>query len=144
MTVVIRDAEKPPPPRPLPAWARASDARMDAADCALFAGAALSGLDPIVRASAPFAGVWRQRLALRAAIATVRMTGRREAEADLRDAWFLRAKGAALGPAGEHLQAWRLLASNSTLSLEGLERAALCFGLSALVPLTEMRSAQGL
>jgi Protein of unknown function (DUF1403) len=108
MTMLIRDSEKPPPPRPLPAWARASDARMDAADCALFAGAALSALDPIVRASAPFAGVWRQRLALRAATATVRMTGRREAEADLRDAWFLRANGAALGPAGEHLQAWRL------------------------------------
>jgi Protein of unknown function (DUF1403) len=138
MTVVIRDAEKPPPPRPLPAWARASDAHMDAADCALFAGAALSALDPIVRTSAPFAGVWRQRLALRAATATVRMTGRREAEADLRDAWFLRAKGAALGPAGEHLQAWRLLASNSTLSREGLERAALWFGLSASVPLTEI------
>lgn len=66
------------------------------------------------------------------------MTGRREAEADLRDAWFLRAKGAALGPAGEHLQAWRLLASNSTLSREGLERAALCFGLNASIPLTEI------
>ena len=78
---------------------------MDAADCALLAGAALSALDPIVRANAPFAGVWRQRLALRAATTTVRMTGRREAEADLRDAWFLRARGAALGPSGEHLQA---------------------------------------
>jgi len=138
MTVLIREAEKPPPPRPLPAWARASDTRMDSADCALFAGAALSALDPIVRASAPFAGVWRQRLALRAATATVRMTGRREAEADLRDAWFLRAKGAALGPAGEHLRAWRLLASNSTLSREGLERAALCFGLNASIPLPEI------
>jgi hypothetical protein len=136
MTVLIRDAGKPPPPCPLPAWARASDARMDSADCALFAGAALSALDPIVRASAPFAGVWRQRLALRAATATVHMAGRREAEADLRDAWFLRARGAALGPAGEHLQAWRMLASNSTLSLGGLQRAALCFGLSVSVPLT--------
>jgi len=58
------------------------------------------------------------------------MTGRREAEADLRDAWFLRAKGDALGPAGEHLHAWRMLASNSTLSPEGLRRAALCFGLN--------------
>jgi hypothetical protein len=96
MAVVIRDAEKPPPPCPLPAWARASDARVDASDCALFAGAALAALDPIVRANAPFAGVWRQRLALRAAAATVRMTGRREAEADLRDAWYLRAKGDAL------------------------------------------------
>ena len=135
MTVVIRDAEKPPPPCPLPAWARASDACVDASDCALFAGAALSALDPIVRASAPFAaataGVARSD-------ATVRMTGRREAEADLRDAWFLRARGAALGPAGEHLQAWRMLASNSTLSLEGLQRAALCFGLNASIPLAEI------
>lgn len=138
MAVVIRDAGKPSPPCPLPAWARPSDARMDTAGCALFAGAALSALDPIVRANAPFAGVWRQRLALRAATATVRMTGRREAEADLRDAWFLRGRGAALGPAGEHLQAWRMLASNSALSLEGLQRAALCFGLNASVPLAEI------
>jgi hypothetical protein len=130
MAVVIRDADKPPLPRPLPAWARAPDARVDASDCALFAGAALAALDPIVRAPVAFAGVWRQRLALRAAAATVHMTGRREAEADLRDAWFLRAKGDALGPAGEHLQAWRMLASNSTLSLEGLRRVALCFGLN--------------
>jgi hypothetical protein len=36
------------------------------------------------------------------------------------------------------IQAWRLLASNSTLSREGLERAALCFGLNASVPLTEI------
>ncbi len=66
------------------------------------------------------------------------MTGRREAESDIRDAWFLRAKGAALGPAGEHLQAWRMLASNSTLSVEGLRRAALCFGLNPSNPLTEI------
>jgi hypothetical protein len=85
-----------------------------------------------------FAGVWRQRLALRAAVATVRMIGRREDEAELRDAWFLRAKSDALGPAGEHLRAWRMLASNSTLSVEGLERAALCFGLNASIPLTEI------
>jgi hypothetical protein len=138
MAVVIRDAEKPPPPCPLPAWARASDARVDASDCALFAGAALAALDPIVRANAPFAGVWRQRLALRAAAATVRMTGRREAEADLRDAWYLRAKGDALGPAGEHLRAWRLLASKSSLSLEGLRHVALCFELNTSNPLTQI------
>jgi hypothetical protein len=66
------------------------------------------------------------------------MTGRREAEADLRDAWFLRAKGAALGPAGEHLQAWRMLASNSTLSLDGLRRVAGCFGVNASIPLAEI------
>ena len=66
------------------------------------------------------------------------MIGRREDEADLRDAWFLRAKSDALGPAGEHLRAWRMLASNSTLSVEGLRRAALCFGLSPSNPLTEI------
>src|ERR1700722_12183594 len=76
MAVVIRDADKPPPSRPLPAWARAPDARVDASDCALFVGAALAALDPIVRAPVAFAGVWRQRLALRAAAATVHMTGR--------------------------------------------------------------------
>jgi hypothetical protein len=66
------------------------------------------------------------------------MIGRREDAADLRDAWFLRAKSDALGPAGEHLRAWRMLASNSTLSVEGLRRAALCFGLSPSNPLTEI------
>jgi hypothetical protein len=38
----------------------------------------------------------------------------------------------------QHLQAWRLLASNSTLSRDGLERAALCFGLNASIPLPEI------
>ena len=138
MAALIRKDEMRHAPAPLPGWARASDKRVDASDCALFAGAALAALDPIVRSTPAFAGVWRQRLALRAAAATVRMTGRREAEADIRDAWFLRAKGAALGPAGEHLQAWRILASNSTLSLDGLRRAAACFGVSPSVPLTDI------
>jgi Protein of unknown function (DUF1403) len=67
MAALIRNEEIREGPRPLPAWARASDARVDASDCALYAGAALSALDPIVRANAPFDGVWRHRLALRAA-----------------------------------------------------------------------------
>jgi hypothetical protein len=138
MVALIRKDEMRHVLTPLPAWARASDKRVDGLDCALFAGAALAALDPIVRATVTFAGVWRQRRALRAAAATVRMIGRREDEADLRDAWFLRAKSDALGPAGEHLWAWRMLASNSTLSVEGLRRAALCFGLNPSNDLTEI------
>src|ERR1700753_2834991 len=55
----------------LAAWARPH--RLESLDGGLFAGAALAALDTIVRSQPAFAGVWRNRLALRAAAATVRL-----------------------------------------------------------------------
>src|ERR1700760_4287214 len=135
MRFAAATTEKAIRPSPLPAWARPAHAYFEQGDSGLFAGAALAALDAIIRSEPVFAGVWRNRLALRAAAATVRMTGRPEDEDALRDARFLRSKGDALGPVGEHLQAWRALVANSTLSLEALKRAGRSFGLGPSAPL---------
>jgi hypothetical protein len=68
-----------------------------------------------VRADAPFAGVWRRRLALKAAAASTRIARRGEDEAKLRDAFFLRQNGADPGPAGRMLLAWRGLDRSAPL-----------------------------
>jgi hypothetical protein len=139
------EAEKVRPTNPLPTWARPwarpwtrpAGAHLEALDSGLFAGAALAALDAIIRTEPVFAGVWRARLALSAAAATARMSGRREGEEELRDAWFLRSRDSALGPAGGHLQAWRALAGSATLSEDRLRRAGEGFGLAG-APYAEM------
>ncbi|SDR64303.1 Protein of unknown function [Rhizobiales bacterium GAS113] len=97
-------------------------------DAAFLAGAGLAALDGIVRSDAPWAGAWRQRLALSAAAASARMAGRREDEASLRDAWYLRRPDQDPGPAGRILGAWRRLARASGV-FELVVEAAMAFGL---------------
>ncbi|MER8996066.1 DUF1403 family protein [Mesorhizobium sp. M0678] len=96
----------------VPAWALVADSGLSDADAAFRAGAALGALDTLARAQVSWAGVWRQRLALRCAAAAVRLAGRSEDEAALRDAWFLRPADGGPGPAGNILNAWRQLASH--------------------------------
>ncbi len=62
---------------------------MDAREPAFFAGASLALLDASLRENPPFAGALRQRLALRAAAACVKMARLREDAAALRDAEHL-------------------------------------------------------
>ena len=93
----------------LPAWARGKNPPQTEAEAAFLAGAALALLDAIVRTEPLWFGVWRQRLALRAAVASVARSGRREGEAALRDAFHLTRPGADPGPAGRRLVAWRAL-----------------------------------
>ena len=100
-------------PAPFPAWARAANAPESEAEAAFLAGAALSRLDAVVRSDPPWAGVWRRRLALAAAAASLLRAGRTEDEARLRDAFHLTRPGADPGPAGEHLFAWRELVARS-------------------------------
>ena len=140
MVLSIPSADpRPSAPRPAPAWARPS-ARVESVEDATFlAGAALASLDAIVRLDAPYAGVWRQRLALTAAAASLRWTGRREEEGELRDAWLLRRADDDWGPAGHVLRAWRLLARRPTgLSIEALQDAADGFDLSLEAVLPEI------
>ena len=85
-------------PPPLPAWARAVNAPETEAEAAFLAGAALARLDAVVRENPPWAGVWRQRLALSAAAANVRRAGRTEDEAALRDAFHLTGRAAIPDP----------------------------------------------
>jgi hypothetical protein len=101
-------------PPPVPAWARAVTAPETEAEAAFFAGAALSRLDAIVRENPPWAGVWRQRLALSAAAANVRGAGRTEDDAALRDAFHLSRPGGDPGPAGKFLLASRKLGQRPT------------------------------
>ena len=100
-------------PPPFPAWARAVNAPETEAEAAFLSGAALARLDAVVRENPSWAGVWRRRLALSAAAASVRRAGRAEDEAALRDAFHLLRPGADPGPAGRRLLAWRELSARS-------------------------------
>ncbi|UVK49582.1 DUF1403 family protein (plasmid) [Mesorhizobium sp. AR07] len=97
-------------PPTVPAWALAGGGAPNDAAAAFQAGAALAPLDTLARAQASWAGAWRQRLALNSAAASMRLAGRAEDAAALRDAWHLRAAGADPGPAGAIFGAWRQLA----------------------------------
>lgn len=106
-------ADSPPVPK-VPVWARPRSLVLHDADASYMAGAALNSLDNLVRQNPPWAGAWRQRLALRNAAAAVNLTGRREDESALRDTHFLRAAGDDPGPSGHLLMAWRRLANRTT------------------------------
>jgi hypothetical protein len=123
--------------QPLPRWARLSGAALDAAPDAYFvAGAALTGLDHILRPGTDvssarrdsadvssagknsgvepvFSGALRQRLALKAAAACARLARLREDEAALRDAEHLSGAGVETSPAGRVHRLWRLFASRA-------------------------------
>ena len=119
------------PPPIVPGWATPRGPVETTAEAAFLAGAALNSLDNLVRATPPWAGAWRQRLALKAAAAAVRRLGRREDEAALRDAWHLRPPSGDPGPAGRILAAWRRLAERRPdLTEEGLRVVAELLGIS--------------
>ncbi len=101
-------------PGAFPAWARGKNPPESAAEAAFLAGAALFRLDAVVRENPPWAGVFRRRLGLSAAAASVLRAGRAEDEARLRDAFHLARPGADPGPAGRRLIAWRELSARST------------------------------
>ena len=93
------------------------------------AGSALNALDILVRSGLDWSGAWRHRLALKAAAACMRLAGRGEDEAALRDAWLLRQHGDEPGPAGNVLAAWRRLASRlAPPGVEELRLVAALFG----------------
>lgn len=121
--------EQPYAHQPPPAWARADGVSISTLEAGWFAGATLASLHTLVRAAPPFAGAWRNRLALQAAAASAKLAGHREDAAALRDAWFLRRPTDALSPAGAHLLAWRGLGRDSTdFSDAVVRRAAIGFG----------------
>ncbi|MGA0541916.1 DUF1403 family protein [Neotabrizicola sp. VNH66] len=98
-----------PNPPALPRWIRQAVGREDAETVMFSAGAALALLDPIARSEDPVGILWRKRLALSAAAAVSQQEGRREGEAQLRDALALRKPGDDPGPAGRMLLGWRAL-----------------------------------
>lgn len=117
----------------VPAWAVPRGPIESDVEAAYMAGSALNSLDNLVRSDPPWIGAWRHRLALKAAAASVKLMGRTEDEAALRDAWYLRQPGDELGPAGNVLAAWRKLAGRSLPpSIEDLQSVVdlLSFGWS--------------
>lgn len=117
-------------PPTVPAWALAAGAPRYA-DAAFQAGAALGALDTLGRAQPAWAGAWRQRLALKCAAASMRLAGRAEDEAALRDAWQLCPSGADPGPAGAIFGAWRHLALQPpAVSADRLAKVAEMLGLA--------------
>jgi hypothetical protein len=114
----------------VPAWAVPRHPVTDPAEAAFWAGAALNVLDVLIRAEPVWAGAWRARLALKSAAASVRLAGRTEDEAALRDAVLFLQPGADPGPAGHHLRAWQHLAARApALDPEGLQMIVARLGL---------------
>lgn len=95
----------------LPGWARLRGGDVTEADAAFSAGIALKSLDDMVRSQPAWAGCWRARQALQCAASAVRLSGRNEDEAALRDAVLLTAAGDDPGPAGKLFLAYRRLAA---------------------------------
>ena len=132
-------------PAAFPGWARPKNPPESVAEAAFLAGAALGRLDAVVRENPPWAGVFRRRLALAAAAASVRRAGRAEDEARLRDALHLRRPGDDAGPAGRRLMAWRALTARSAgLWPQSVEAAAEVVGVKHDDALLEHRSRRGL
>ncbi len=111
--------ELPPAFPPPPDWARAAgkggNRQGNLGEAMFAAGAALGALHPLARGDHPLASLWRQRLALSSACAVVRLQGRSEDAAALRDHLYLTRPGDDPGPAGRVLQAWRALAAGAPL-----------------------------
>lgn len=88
-------------PAALPSWTLPRGREPDEIAAAFGAGIALKSLDDLVRSAPVWAGCWRSRQALKCAAAAVRLIGRNEDEAALRDAVLLTAVGGDPGPAGK-------------------------------------------
>ncbi len=91
----------PPPPTPIPAWARASGT---AGEGLFAAGAALALLDAALRGNPPASGALRSRLALQSAAASAKILRLNADAAALRDLRF--AVGDPLGPAAALVSLW--------------------------------------
>nr|WP_234907275.1 DUF1403 family protein [Rhizobium rhizogenes] len=95
----------------LPSWVGPRGYTPTEADAAFSAGIALKSLDDLVRSESAWAGNWRARQALKCAAAAVRLMGRSEDEAGLRDAVLLTAPGDDPGPAGKVFSAYERLSA---------------------------------
>jgi hypothetical protein len=94
-------------PAALPGWTLPRGREPDEIAAAFAAGIALKSLDDLVRSAPVWAGCWRARQALKCAAVAVRLMGRNEDEAALRDALLLTAAGDDPGPAGRVLLAYK-------------------------------------
>jgi len=115
----------------LPGWALPRGREPDEIAAAFAAGIALKSLDDLVRYAPVWAGCWRARQALKCAAVAVRLMGRSEDEAVLRDAVLLTAAGDDPGPAGRVFLAFkRFSARKPAFSSKAVAELADLLGLS--------------
>lgn len=126
---------------PLPGWI--STAAAETPEAAAFrSGAALAHLNVATAVGDVPMALWRDRLALAAAVVCAGISGRCEGAGALRDAVHLTKAGDDPGPAGRVLRQWSravarpISVSNLGRALEGvpLERIALCLDAVGLTP----------
>jgi len=126
--------ETPPPYLPpLPSWVTQNHGKTLETETFL-SGASLAMLHMLLADPAEIlpADLLRNRLALRAAEACLRLEGRRESEADIRDAYYLAragdASGAtrAMGPAGDMYGRWRKASAIKLKHKDWLSRLKRC------------------
>ncbi|WP_235890744.1 DUF1403 family protein [Martelella alba] len=114
----------------IPGWAISRRNRESLADAAFAAGAALKCLDDLSVRAPVWAGCWRNRQALRCAAAAVRLAGRREDEAMLRDAVLLTPPDGDPGPAGAMVSGFAgLSARDSGIGAARVRNLAVALGL---------------
>lgn len=102
----------PAPPLPqVPGWALSRGREPDEIAAAFASGTALKSLDDLIRQEPVWAGCWRARQALKCAATAIRLIGRNEDAAALRDAVLLTAAGDNPGPAGRVFLAYKRLAT---------------------------------
>ncbi|MXN53139.1 DUF1403 family protein [Shinella sp. AETb1-6] len=115
----------------MPGWALPRGREPDEFAAAFAAGIPLKSLDDLVRSAPVWAGCWRSRQALKCAAVAVRLTGRSEDEAALRDAVLLTASGDDPGPAGKvFLASKRLSIRKPAFSSKALAELADLLGLA--------------
>ncbi|MBN9033863.1 MAG: hypothetical protein BGO05_28030 [Rhizobiales bacterium 63-7] len=115
----------------LPGWVLPRGREADEMTAAFAAGIALKSLDDLVRSEPIWAGCWRSRQALKCAATAVRLIGRNEDEAALRDAVLLTAAGDDPGPAGRVFLAYkRLCARKPVFSSKAVAELADLLGLA--------------
>lgn len=115
----------------LPGWTLPHGREPDELAAAFAAGIALKSLDDLVRSAPIWAGCWRSRQALKCAAVAVRLMGRSEDEAALRDAVLLTAAGDDPGPAGKVFWATKRLSTRKpAFSSKGVAELADLLGLA--------------
>ena len=112
---------------PLPGWVTQNHGNTPETETFL-AGASLAMLHMVLADPANIlpAELLRTRLALRAAEACLKLEGRRDSEADIRDAYYLARAGDAMGPAGEMFARWRRTSELSLKQRDWLARFKSC------------------
>ena len=111
----------------LPAWVTQNRDKTSETE-AFLSGASLAMLHMVLADPAGIlpAELLRNRLALRAAEACLKLEGWRDSEADIRDAYYLARAGDAMGPAGDMFARWRRAAAIGLKHKDWLARIKRC------------------